>query len=76
MSPWRPDALLAGFESVEFSFPEDYDGAVVSTLVRLPAGAAQSLLVGGLVVIALGTLVVRFCVTAVKTLARFRARSS
>ena len=40
MSPWRPDALLAGFESLEFSFPEDYDGEVVSTLVRLPAGAA------------------------------------
>ncbi|TME49765.1 MAG: hypothetical protein E6I53_14780 [Chloroflexi bacterium] len=40
----------------------------------LPAGAAQSLLVGGLVVVALGTLVVRFCVSAVKTLARVRAR--
>jgi alpha-beta hydrolase superfamily lysophospholipase len=40
MSLWRPDALLSGFESLEFSFPDDYDGAVVSTLVRLPAAAA------------------------------------
>ncbi len=40
MSVWRPDALLAGFESLEFSFADDYDGAVVSTLVRLPAAAA------------------------------------
>ena len=40
MSLWRPDALLAGFESLEFSFGDDYDGAVVSTLVRLPAAAA------------------------------------
>ena len=38
MSGWRPDALLAGFEALELRFPDDYDGAVVATLVRLPAG--------------------------------------
>jgi putative peptide zinc metalloprotease protein len=42
----------------------------------LPAGAAQSLLVGGLVVIALGTLAVRLGVATVKTLVRLRARLS
>ena len=36
MSPWQPDALLPGFEALELSFAPDYDGAVVSTLVRLP----------------------------------------
>jgi alpha-beta hydrolase superfamily lysophospholipase len=36
MSPWQPDPLLPGFEARTFSFPDDYDGAVVSTLVRLP----------------------------------------
>jgi alpha-beta hydrolase superfamily lysophospholipase len=40
MSAWRPDRCLAGFEALELSFPDDYDGAVVATLVRLPAGAA------------------------------------
>jgi alpha-beta hydrolase superfamily lysophospholipase len=40
MSPWRPDALLAGFEARELTFPPDYDGAVVSTLVRLPVRQA------------------------------------
>jgi len=40
MSPWQADRLLPGFESREFGFPEDYDGRVVSTLVRLPAGDA------------------------------------
>jgi len=40
MSAWRPDRLLPGFESLEFAFPEDYDGRVVSTLVRLPPGEA------------------------------------
>lgn len=41
MSPWRPDALLPGFESLEFSFPDDYDGPVVATLVRLASGDAR-----------------------------------
>src|SRR5712671_3339011 len=40
MSTWRPDSLLPGFESLELAFPDDYDGAVVATLVRLPAGDA------------------------------------
>ena len=41
MSDWRPDALLAGFEAKEFAFAGDYDGAVVATLVRLPAPRAE-----------------------------------
>jgi alpha-beta hydrolase superfamily lysophospholipase len=40
MSAWRPDTLLPGFEALELDFPDDYDGRVVATLVRLPAGAA------------------------------------
>src|SRR5258706_10666 len=40
MSAWKPDALLPGFESLELAFPGDYDGEVVATLVRLPAGDA------------------------------------
>ncbi len=36
MTRWQPDRLLAGFESLELEFPADYEGAVVSTLVRLP----------------------------------------
>ena len=40
MSAWRPDALLAGFEALELEFPDDYDGPVGTTLVRLRAGAA------------------------------------
>jgi alpha-beta hydrolase superfamily lysophospholipase len=40
MSPWRPDRCLPGFEALELPFPDDYDGAVVATLVRLPSGAA------------------------------------
>jgi len=40
MKRWRPDGLLAGFEALELEFPADYDGPVVSTLVRLPAGEA------------------------------------
>jgi alpha-beta hydrolase superfamily lysophospholipase len=38
MSEWRPDALLEGFEAKTLEFAPDYDGAVVATLVRLPAG--------------------------------------
>jgi len=37
---WRPDRQLAGFEALELPAPEDYDGRVVATLVRLPAGDA------------------------------------
>jgi len=40
MKPWQPDALLPGFESRELSFPPDYDGPVVATLVRLPVRSA------------------------------------
>ncbi len=37
---WQPDRLLAGFEALELAAPDDYDGRVVATLVRLPAGDA------------------------------------
>jgi alpha-beta hydrolase superfamily lysophospholipase len=37
---WQPDRLLPGFEALELRFPDDYDGEVVATLVRLPAGEA------------------------------------
>ena len=40
MSCWQPDSHLAGFESLELRFPDDYDGAVSATLVRLPGGEA------------------------------------
>jgi alpha-beta hydrolase superfamily lysophospholipase len=40
MSAWQPDRFLPGFESLELGFPDDYDGAVVATLVRLPAPEA------------------------------------
>jgi alpha-beta hydrolase superfamily lysophospholipase len=40
MSAWQPDALLPGFEARELAFPDDYDGPVSATLVRLPAGEA------------------------------------
>ena len=40
MSAWRPDSLLPGFEALELSFPDDYDGRVIATLVRLPSGNA------------------------------------
>jgi alpha-beta hydrolase superfamily lysophospholipase len=39
MSAWQPDRLLPGFEAKELVFADDYDGAVVATLVRLPAAA-------------------------------------
>ena len=38
MKKWQPDRLLPGFEALELEFPPDYDGPVVATLVRLPAG--------------------------------------
>src|SRR6185369_10873251 len=37
---WQSDRLLPGFESLELPAPDDYDGRVVATLVRLPAGDA------------------------------------
>jgi alpha-beta hydrolase superfamily lysophospholipase len=37
---WQPDRLLPGFEALELPFPDDYDGAVVATLVRLPLAHA------------------------------------
>jgi alpha-beta hydrolase superfamily lysophospholipase len=40
MSTWQPDRLLPGFEALELDFPDDYDGKVVATLVRLPGGEA------------------------------------
>jgi alpha-beta hydrolase superfamily lysophospholipase len=40
MKNWQPDRFLPGFEALELAFPDDYDGAVVATLVRLPAGDA------------------------------------
>jgi alpha-beta hydrolase superfamily lysophospholipase len=40
MSAWRPDRCLAGFEALELGFADDYDGAVVATLVRLRGGEA------------------------------------
>ena len=38
--PWQPDALLPGFEALELEFPDDYDGRVLATLVRLPVREA------------------------------------
>src|SRR5690349_16851309 len=40
MSAWRPDALLPGFEALDLPAADDYDGAVVATLVRLPVREA------------------------------------
>ncbi len=37
---WQPDRLLAGYESLELPAPDDYDGRVVATLVRLPQAMA------------------------------------
>ena len=38
---WQPDRLLPGFEALELAAPDDYDGRVVATLVRLPNPAAE-----------------------------------
>jgi alpha-beta hydrolase superfamily lysophospholipase len=40
MKRWQPDRLLSGFEALELEFPDDYDGPVVATLVRLPTSNA------------------------------------
>ena len=37
---WQPDRLLPGYESLELAFPDDYDGRVAATLVRLPVADA------------------------------------
>ena len=37
---WRPDRRLPGFEALELPAPDDYDGRVLATLVRLPAADA------------------------------------
>jgi alpha-beta hydrolase superfamily lysophospholipase len=36
VSGWSADRLLAGFEAKQLAFPDDYDGPVTATLVRLP----------------------------------------
>jgi len=41
MQAWQPDRFLPGFEALELEFPDDYDGRVLATLVRLPAGEAR-----------------------------------
>src|SRR5689334_24837308 len=38
---WQPDRRLPGFEALELPAPDDYDGRVVATLVRLPVPAAE-----------------------------------
>lgn len=40
MPGWGPDRLLRGFESKSLDFPDDYDGPVTATLVRLAASHA------------------------------------
>ena len=46
---WHPDRLLPGFEALELPAPDDYDGRVVATLVRLPAADAPNGPVRGVV---------------------------
>jgi len=41
MKRWQPDRLLPGFEALELALPDDYDGPVVATLVRLPIAHAE-----------------------------------
>jgi alpha-beta hydrolase superfamily lysophospholipase len=40
MQNWQPDPTLPGFEFLELAFPDDYDGPVVATLLRLPVPEA------------------------------------
>lgn len=37
---WRPDSQLPGFEALDLPSPDDYDGRVVATLLRLPVPEA------------------------------------
>jgi alpha-beta hydrolase superfamily lysophospholipase len=46
---WQPDRLLPGFEALELPAPDDYDGRVVATLIRLPAAMAPQGAVRGVV---------------------------
>ena len=46
---WQADRLLPGFEALELPAPDDYDGRVVATLVRLPASDAPRGAVRGVV---------------------------
>lgn len=46
---WRPDPELEGFEALELPAPDDYDGPVHATLVRLPAPDAPQGAVRGAV---------------------------
>ena len=39
---WQPDRLLPGFEALELPAPDDYDGRVVATLVRLSVPEARN----------------------------------
>jgi alpha-beta hydrolase superfamily lysophospholipase len=41
MKRWQPDRLLPGFEALELALPDDYDGPVVATLIRLPVARAE-----------------------------------
>ena len=41
MSGWSADRLLPGFEAKQLAFPDDYDGPVAATLVRLPQSNAS-----------------------------------
>ena len=46
---WQPDRLLPGFEALALPAPDDYDGRVVATLVRLPVPQAPQGSVRGVV---------------------------
>jgi alpha-beta hydrolase superfamily lysophospholipase len=38
---WTPDAILPGFEAKTLTFPDDYEGEVVATLVRRRVGSGS-----------------------------------
>jgi len=42
---WLPDRLLPGFEALELTFPNDYDGPVTATLIRQPASTEPAVAV-------------------------------
>jgi alpha-beta hydrolase superfamily lysophospholipase len=42
MPDWKPDLLLPGFEAATLALPDDDEGRVVATLVRLPGGDAPN----------------------------------
>ena len=46
---WQPDRLLPDYEALELPAPDDYDGRVVATLVRLPVPLAPQGAVRGTV---------------------------